>query len=130
VGRLTLFPEYEFGVSENPLDHHFDPAIESSVVAPLLIETHQRFKVLSVGGPAERSPGQGGHDLPRTRCFFVGTDRTAHKDLAPAGRVTGALGVERTVDAHTGDVREEAESGNPAGLNGGPHEVLVVVVDG
>ena len=103
------------------------PLIEVAVLAPGLIELHQR---LTSAADAGRRNARVARPVTIFRAQAVssgGARRPADEDPAPARRVLRRDRIERSFDPHRADVREEGESRRRTGLERVAHEMPIEV---
>ena len=126
VGRFGFLAEIEFGVHQNAPERHFDPVVEiPTLVAALLVEAHQHFRVLI--GEGRRKARRASVE---TICLAQAAswDRVgwaAGENLAAGLGVGRPLGIVGAIDTDLAHVGKELESGKAAGLDGAAQEVLV-----
>src|SRR5579864_7726117 len=107
--RLGFLAEHKFWVGEDALQRPFDPGIEISLLATLLVEPHKQLCILIGPWPAEGAADQRIYDLLRALGLFRRTGRMAHEDLPPAGRIRGAGRIEGAEDLKLAYMRIRSE---------------------
>ena len=113
IRRIALEAKHELRTRQHPPQSHLDAAFKGAVVPFLLVETEQRFKVGVGNRFAIGEPRQSRNDLARAGHFFGGGCRVAGENPAPAGRIAGALRIERPANAYV-----DAHRGRPRGSLG------------
>ena len=98
VRRLRLDAVDQPRVGQNPRQRHLDAVVEVAVLAPGLIELHQRLHVGRGCRMPERPRREAGHDLPGAGRFIRRASRPAGEDPAPARRVLRRDRIERSFD--------------------------------